>query len=152
MGDDVTAVYRARFTLSEEDRQGYGASVRFSGCDDEGWYFVNGRLLGETHDWNAAPAYDISKFLRPGDNVIAVLCKNGGGQGGLNPDVTVEIAGRPAPVQWSRSLFNGLAQIIVQSTPEAGEIRLTARAEGLKPAMSAVQTQPGALRPQVMAH
>jgi hypothetical protein len=43
---------------------------------------------------------------------------------------------------WSRSLFNGLAQIIVQSTRSAGEIKLTAPADGLAPATAMVQTQP----------
>ena len=147
--DDVSAVYRARFTLTAEELQGGGAQVRFSGCDDEGWYFVNGRYLGETHDWNAAPAYEISKFLRPGDNVIAVLCRNGGSQGGLNPNVSVDIALPSKPVQWSRSLFNGLAQVIVQSTKDAGEIKLTASAEGLALATTTVKAQPGTRRPSV---
>ena len=39
------------------------------------------------------------------------------------------LAGSPA---WSRSLFNGLAQIIVQSTRDAGEFKLTRRSEGLQ--------------------
>jgi len=39
-----------------------------------------------------------------------------------------------------RSLFNGLAQVIVQSTKDAGEIRLTATAEGLSPATTVVKT------------
>jgi beta-galactosidase len=43
---------------------------------------------------------------------------------------------------WSRSLFNGLAQIIVQSTRDAGEFKLTATAEGLQPATAVVPTQP----------
>jgi beta-galactosidase len=148
-GDDVTAVYRARFTLDAEELKGSGAQVIFSGCDDAGWYFVNGHYLGETRDWNAAPAYDISRFLLAGDNVIAVLCRNGGGQGGLNPNVTVDIALPPESVQWSRSLFNGLAQVIVQSTRDPGEIKLTARSEGLTPSVTAVQTQAGARRPSV---
>ena len=46
--------------------------------------------------------------------------------------------------QWSRSLFNGLAQVIVQSARNAGEIQLTANAAGLQPATSVVTTQPGA--------
>ena len=33
-----------------------------------------------------------------------------------------------------RSLFNGYAQVIVQTTREPSEIRLTARSEGLAPA------------------
>jgi beta-galactosidase len=32
---------------------------------------------------------------------------------------------------WRRSLFNGLAQVIVQSTGQPGEIKLTAKASGL---------------------
>jgi beta-galactosidase len=51
--------------------------------------------------------------------------------------------------QWSRSLFNGLAQIIVQSTRKAGEFRLTARAEGLTSATAVVPTQSCTPRPFV---
>jgi beta-galactosidase len=43
---------------------------------------------------------------------------------------------------WSRSLFNGLAQVIVRSTRDAGEIKLTANAEGLAPATASIQTRP----------
>lgn len=50
---------------------------------------------------------------------------------------------------WSRSLFNGLAQIIVQSTPEAGEIKLTASADGLAPGITIVQTRASTPRPFV---
>jgi beta-galactosidase len=57
-------------------------------------------------------------------------------------------AGQAAP-QWSRSLFNGLAQIIVQSTRDAGEIKLTATADGLTPATTVVKTQPSAPRPSM---
>ena len=129
--------------------KGAGVQIRFNGCDDEGWYFVNGQYVGETHDWNAAPAFDISRFLRVGDNVIAVCCRNGGGQGGLDPNVSVDIAAQPTSLPWSRSLFNGLAQIIVQSTRDSGEFKLTASTEGLPAAVSIVQTQPCILRPSV---
>jgi beta-galactosidase len=50
---------------------------------------------------------------------------------------------------WSRSLFNGMAQVIVQSTLDAGEIKLTASAEGLQPAAITVQTQQCSARPAV---
>ncbi len=45
--------------------------------------------------------------------------------------------------------FNGLAQIIVQSTRAAGEIKLTANANGLILGKVTVQTQSCALRPFV---
>lgn len=43
--------------------------------------------------------------------------------------------------RWSRSLFNGLAQVIVRATREAGGFTLTARTEGLAPATGSVKTQ-----------
>jgi beta-galactosidase len=54
----------------------------------------------------------------------------------------------PAPPA-RRSLFNGLAQVIVQSTREPGEIRLTARSDGLAAAESTIITRPAALRAAV---
>jgi beta-galactosidase len=38
------------------------------------------------------------------------------------------------PARWSRRLFNGLAQLLLQSNGEASPIRLTATAPGLAPA------------------
>jgi beta-galactosidase len=46
-----------------------------------------------------------------------------------------------------RSAFNGLAQVIVQSTHAAGKIKLTATADGLAPATVIVQAQSGAGQP-----
>ncbi len=65
------------------------------------------------------------------------------GQGGLNPNVNVEVIGTVRTPSWSRSLFNGLAQVIVQSTPNAGELKLSAQAAGLEPATAVVRIRPG---------
>jgi beta-galactosidase len=144
---ETTAIYRAHFTLTEQDLKNAGAQLCFSGCDDEGWYFVNGQFVGESHDWQAQPIFDVKKFIRAGDNVIAVGVNNGVGSGGLNPNVTAKIIGHTSAAPWARSLFNGLGQIIVQSTKDAGEIRLMATADGLAPATGTVQTQTGTVRP-----
>jgi len=48
-----------------------------------------------------------------------------------------------------RSLFNGLAQVLVQSTKEAGEIKLTASANGLAPVTIVIQTASSTQRPFV---
>ncbi len=50
---------------------------------------------------------------------------------------------------WSRSVFNGVAQVILQSTKKDGEITLTATADGLKPAIVTIRTQPAPTRPSV---
>jgi beta-galactosidase len=153
-GDQVltegqTAIFRAHVSLTESDLANPGLQIRFARIDDHGWVFVNNRRVGESTDWSASPAYDIKKALRAGDNVIAVGVRNESGSGGLNPDVNVEIDGKPVVPAWSRSAFNGLAQVIVQSTKEAGEIKLTASAEGLQSATTTVATQPAAQRPSV---
>jgi beta-galactosidase len=146
---DTSAIYWAHVKLAEEDLNNVGANICFSGCDDEGWYFVNGQFVGESHDWQAQPIFDIKKFLHVGDNVITVGVYNGVAQGGLNPNVNVQIVEHTNPAPWSRSLFNGLAQIVVQSTKDAGEIKLTATADNLTPATALVQTQPCTPRPSV---
>ena len=147
--DGETAIYRAHVTLTEADLNNPAVQIRFAGCDDQGWYFVNNQFVGESLDWEAQPLFEVKKHLHAGDNVIAVGVKNNAGEGGLNPDVNVEIVGQAVDSPWSRSLFNGLAQIIVQSGKSAGEIKLTASADGLKSATSTVTTQPVAPRPSV---
>jgi beta-galactosidase len=64
------------------------------------------------------------------------------------PDTFVVADAKRDPA-WSRSLFNGLAQVIVQSTQEPGELKLTAASEGLTSATAVVRTQPCKLRPAV---
>ncbi|MEJ0091440.1 MAG: beta-galactosidase GalA [Limisphaerales bacterium] len=147
--DSETAIYRAHVTLTDEDLNNPAVQIRFSSCDDNGWYYVNNQFVGESHDWQAQPMFDIKKNLHVGDNVIAVGVKNDQGVGGLNPDVNVEIIGKPASLPWSRSVFNGLAQVIVQSTKDAGGIKLSAGTDGLKPATASIQTQASTPRPSV---
>lgn len=146
---ETGAIYRAHVNLTEEDMKNAGALVCFSGCDDDGWYFVNNQFVGESHDWQAQPIFDIKQYLHAGDNVIAVGVYNSVAQGGLNPNVNVQIIGHTEAAPWSRSLFNGLAQVIVQSTTVAGEIKLTAMSDGLAPATAIVQAQSCAPRPSV---
>lgn len=60
---------------------------------------------------------------------------------------SVNLVQPAAPAQ--RSLFNGLAQVLVQAERSSGEIRLTARAEGLAAAESTVTARPAVLRASV---
>ncbi len=142
-----TAIYRAHVQLSEADLDNPAVQIRFAGIDDHGWVFVNNQRVGESRDWQAQPLFEIKKALHAGDNVIAVGVRNESGRGGLNPDVNVEVVGRPQAAPWSRSLFNGLAQIIVQSTKDTGEIKLMASADGLKPTTATITTRPVTPRP-----
>ena len=144
-----SAVFRTHFAATAEDLAARNITLRFGMIDDEGWVYVNGQLVGESHDWSSSPVFDIRKFLRAGQNTVAVAVKNNEGQGGLNKGVAVEIEDKLVPVSWQRSAFNGLAQIILQSTREPGELKLTVRADGMPPATLSVPTQPCPARPMV---
>jgi beta-galactosidase len=144
-----TAIYRAHVSLTADDLKNPGVQIRFTSIDDNGWVFVNNQKVGESHDWEDKPVFDIKSALHPGDNVIAVGVKNDEGEGGMNPDVNVEITGKPMDSAWSRSLFNGLAQVIVQASREAGDFKLTATADGLQSASVTVAAKPAPLRPSV---
>jgi beta-galactosidase len=145
----TTAIYRAHVTLTEEDLKNPELQLRFAGCDDDGWFFVNNQFVGESHDWSSQPVFNAKQFLRAGDNVIVVGVKNSWGGGGLKPDVSLDLVAESKSLPWSRSLFNGLAQVIVQSAGDAGEIKLTATATGLAPATVMIKAQPCGPRPSV---
>jgi len=62
------------------------------------------------------------------------------------PEQFVATASNPTP-QWKRDTFNGLAQIIVKTTKQAGEITLTASSEGLTPTALKLTTTTSVVRP-----
>ena len=108
---------------------------------------MNGRRLGGSNDPRSA-VFSLKEYLHPGENTVAVVMRTYGATGGLAKGVALRFVQPPAPVAWSRSVFNGLAQVIVQSTRGTpGTITLTARAAGLRPATVTVQTDPATPRP-----
>jgi beta-galactosidase len=147
--ENESAFYRAHIKLAPEDLDNPEVLLRFASIDDEGWVYVNGKCVGESRDWLDTPTFDAKQALHAGDNVIAVGVRNYDGSGGVKPDVIVQIVSRPVGAVWSRSLFNGLAEIIVQSTREAGEIKLAASSERLKPATAVVKTVAAPVRPSM---
>ena len=56
---------------------------------------------------------------------------------------------QPSSPAWQRHVFNGLAQVIVQSAKDPGKIQLTARCDGLAAATLEITAQPSAPRPAV---
>ena len=63
--------------------------------------------------------------------------------------VTLRIQGVPPALQWGRSVFNGLAEVIVKASKEAGTITLTASAEGLATGTFSLKSQEADARPSV---
>jgi len=111
--------------------------------------YVNGNLIGAGGDSRAASVYDAKALLHTGENIIAVAVANWGLTAGINKGAMLRFVNNPPPVQWSRSVFNGLAQIIVQSTRESGQIKLTAHSAGLKSATVLLESSPATPRPSL---
>jgi beta-galactosidase len=149
LSEGQSAIFRQHLNITTDELAGLGVQLHFGRIDDNGWVFVNGQRVGESRDWQSSPTFDIKKYLHPGDNVVAVGVHNAEGSGGLTMGVSLELVSAPVAPAWSRSLFNGLAEVIVQSTKEAGDIQLTASADGLVPATSTIQSQAVKLRPSV---
>lgn len=80
-------------------------------------------------------AADRIAFTVTGGQIIGV---GNGDPGSLEPDRASE-----------RKLFNGLAQVIVQTTKTPGELRLSASADGLQPATATLAAEAVTLRPSV---
>jgi len=144
-----SAVFRTHFAATSEELAAPEVRLNFGMIDDDGWIYINGQLAGESHDWQSSPTFEVHKLLHPGENSLAVAIKNNEGSGGLNKGAQLEFRPRLIPADWKRSVFNGLAQILVQSTKEPGEIKLTARADSLEPATLTIETRPCSARPAV---
>ncbi len=144
-----TALYRTEFEATPDILAATTVTLNFGMIDDEGWIFVNGHKVGESHDWSAKPYYVIGQFLHAGTNSIAVSVKNHDGVGGLNQGVLLAARGTPVQPQWQRSLFNGLAEIIVQTDQHPGPLTLTAASPGLQSATLPLTAAPAEPRPAV---
>jgi beta-galactosidase len=142
-----TAVFRAHVTLTQEDLANPGLQIRFASLGDFGTVYVNGDRIDRFSDWGPPSPFEAKKQLHAGDNVIAVWLSKDSSQGGLDPHVQLEIISAPTTGDWSRSVFNGLAQVIVQSTTNPEEIKLTATGDGLKTGVVSVKTTPATPRP-----
>ncbi len=144
-----TAVFRATFDATPAMLGALAVNIDFGSIDDDGVVYVNGNKVGESHDWTAQPSFPIGRFIHQGVNTIAVSVKNNEGPGGVNKGVSLEILEKPVPAPWQRSVFNGLAQILVQSDQQPGALTLTARSAGLEPATLNITSGAVAPRPFV---
>jgi beta-galactosidase len=142
-----SGVFRVHFSARAEDLAAPGVELWFGKIEGGGVVYVNGHNVGASNDPRYASVYDVKRLLHEGDNSIAVTISNWGAIAGINRGVKLRLTGAPAAVHWRRSLFNGLAQIIVQSTGEPGDIRLKAEAPGLKPAEITIAANPAPFRP-----
>jgi beta-galactosidase len=128
-------VYRGSFNLSAEE---LSAAVTFyyKSVGTKQAIYVNGkRIANELSENKSGDTFLLqSSMLHAGKNVIAVvatpLVKKQVWET-VNTDPGLIQVVKPA-AQWKRKLFSGYAQVIIQSTGEAGQVVLGAKASGLK--------------------
>jgi beta-galactosidase len=149
MREREQAVFRTRLNVSEDQLASPSVELRFAKLNGDGWLYINGQKVGEAHDRQSAAVFDVKRFLRAGENVIAVAVANWNNVGGINRGVELQVQDKTTPSEWQRNVFNGLGQIIVQSSKTAGEIKLTARADGLQPVTLMIQSQTCSPRPSL---
>lgn len=145
------SVVRGTFDLTEPS----GAEVVLfpKGLVDDQQVYVNGRLvgIGPTRDDPSPRLVLEPSLLRPGRNDYAVVglpLTPRREYEVLNTDPGILHIVRP-PAPWRRRAFGGLAQVIVQSTTQPGEVTLTATSDGLTAGVARLRSQPAAVRPAV---
>ncbi|HTQ12154.1 MAG TPA: beta-galactosidase, partial [Fimbriimonadaceae bacterium] len=83
-----TAVIRTTADLGANPNKDLLLST--AGIDDEGWFYVNGHLVGELHQWGVPAEFRIGQFVHPGANSVAVVIHNNDGDGGISGPMSIE--------------------------------------------------------------
>jgi beta-galactosidase len=147
-----TVVARGEFTL-EEFTDATKITLFSKSLAINQSIYINGHLIADNIEREAPNQVYVldNKILNPGKNVYAIkgspLFKRTQWED-LNTDPGLIQVITPEPV-WKRKTFNGLAQIILQSTTGVGEIKLTATSPGLTSKEIKIQTVESPLRPFV---
>ncbi len=117
--------------------------------------YVNGYLIASNVKRDAPnQAFRLDhKMIKPGRNEYAVVGqrfrkRHQWDEPNTDPGLVQSVS--PCP-PWKRSAFNGLAQVIVQSTKQPGEITVRASAGGLEQAEAKIRTAAVILMPEVSA-
>jgi hypothetical protein len=76
------AVFRGTVNLTADQLKAGDLNIQMSRMDDDGWVFINGKKIGEGHEWSESFTFPATG-LHEGDNSIAVVVQNHSGPGGL---------------------------------------------------------------------
>jgi beta-galactosidase len=106
--------------------------------------YINGNPceLSTGHNQQRVVTLDLAS-LDDGKNVITIVSPQSSQSDKQFDSKSPAIVKIKTPAaHWKRSLFNGLAQVIVQSASESGELKLVAKAPGLENAVLTISTEP----------
>ncbi len=89
-GADTEKQYFARKTFTAP--AGIKAAHLEASCDNSVRVFVNGQPAGSSDEWNEPLATDVSKFLKPGENVLTAEITNHGGPAAFVLELVLTLA------------------------------------------------------------
>jgi beta-galactosidase len=147
-----TMIIRGEFELPNLDAHAELTLLPKS-LGEEQSLFMNGHLVARHIKRNdAVQEYPLDHaWLQSGKNIYTIVGKplvKRFQYDELNTDPGVIRVVTPAQ-QWTRKLFNGLAQIIIQSTRQSGDIILTATAKNVSAGVLKLRATPASLRPAI---
>jgi beta-galactosidase len=174
-GEDPYATMSVKQTLTDSDLQGAIVTLQLGGVQGKGFVYVNGKKAGEIA--NSSYSQDVTALVHPGQNMISVVMarnqisldksapvstapledvalqhfadsiKNSKYEGCLYNGAVLSIKKPDQP--WSRNAFGGLAQVIIQTTNQPGNITLTAHSPGLTDASVTLISNPATIPAEV---
>jgi beta-galactosidase len=143
-------VFIGQFDLSEEELSG-DINWMFRSIGDNPSLYVNGQLIAENISEYEKVFHLKEDYLKAGMNRVVVVAtpyvkENPWSVVNTEPGkLQVVIPAEP----WQRKTFNGLAQVIIQSTGGAGEIKLIGNSDGLKTGELVIEVVEAEGRPAV---
>ncbi|HEY1847701.1 MAG TPA: DUF4982 domain-containing protein, partial [Opitutaceae bacterium] len=144
------AIYRARFEIKQSDLAAEAIEMGFGKIAGGISVSVNGHVFSGSIDGHTAAVYNVKSLLHVGTNVVVVpVASYGPDATGMSRGAWLRFTSAPGPVEWSRSTFNGLAEVIVQASRIPGTIRVLASSEGLAPGGILIQAEQSAKIPAV---
>ena len=143
-----SGVFRTTFPVTAAELASPAVELWFGKIEGGGFVYLNGQQIAPTGDSRTASVFDVKALLHPGENTIMVALANYGATAGLCKGVQLRLQDEPASMEWSRSVFNGLAQIIIRTSKAPGTLKLTAKTDGLAPTTLKVESKPAAPRAQ----
>ena len=145
-------LYRAHFDLPT-DFAAATTTFFYKPIGKEQSIYINGQVITtDIKETGSVTTFTIDpSFLHAGKNSLAIMAvpllkKKPWEEVNKDPGLFQLLL--PAP-SWKRSLFNGYAQVIVQSAGKPGTVELTATAPGLQPATLKIEALPAERRPYV---
>lgn len=145
-------IHRGSFILPQ-DYTASDMTFFYKSIGREQTIYINGKAIAQNlKEGEAVKGFALDKsLLRPGKNEITIIAtpipkRNEWNNVNTDPGL-IQLLTPAEP--WKRKLFNGLAQVLIQTTGEAGEIILSAEAPGLQKTTLKLKAAKVAARPAV---